>query len=423
MDPTEPIPILSYAPPRTDRTYAWLVVAMLWFVCLFNYADRQAIFSVFPLLKSRFNLSDLQLGIIGSSFMWVYAAAGPLAGLVGDRVSRKALILGGLIFWSLITLATAFSTRYPHLILFRALEGLGEAFYFPASMSLISDYHGPKTRSRAMAIHQSSVYAGTILGGSASGILGQYFGWKSGFYVFGIAGIILALLLTLMLREIPRGRDEPQTREPQSLPNEDVLTSLFAFFANPMAILLMAIFIGANSVAAVFLTWMPSYLRTSFGMSLAAAGVNATLWMQMMSVVGVICGGIFADQLAKKIAGGRMLTQAAGLLLGFPFIALAGLTRSVPILVAAMSGFGFFKGLYDANIWAALYDVVPLNRRAVSVGLMNAVGWLGASAAPIAIAYTASQYGMGPSISATSLIYLGLAFAMAATARLKKGFM
>jgi len=421
-----PIPVLPYAPARVDRTYAWLVVGMLWFVCLFNYADRQAIFSVFPLIQSRFNLSIVQLGLIGSSFMWVYAAAGPLAGLVGDRVSRKTLILGGLVFWSLITLATAFSTRYSHLILFRALEGLGEAFYFPASMSLISDYHGPKTRSRAMAIHQSSVYAGTILGGSAAGILGQYFGWKSGFYVFGIAGVVLALLLTYTLREVPRGQDESEAIEPEPVQSEDVFASLFAFFTNPLAMLLMAIFIGANFVAVVFLTWMPMYLRTSFGLSIASAGVTATLWMQMMSVIGVICGGIFADELSKKLRGGRMLTQAAGLLLGFPFIALAGLTHSVPVLIVAMCCFGLFKGLYDSNIWASLYNVVPLKNRAVSVGLMNALGWLGGGVAPLAMAYGANHYGMGPSISATSLIYLVLALAMGAAAlslsRHGKGF-
>src|SRR5580765_465179 len=160
---------------RQNR-YKWAVVGMLWLVCLFNYADRQAIFSVFPVLKTEMGLSDMQLGIVGGSFMWVYALALPIAGIIGDRVRRKTLIIVGLVFWSLITLATALSTRYWHLVLFRALEGLGEAFYFPASMSLISDYHGPNTRSRAMAIHQSSVYAGTILGGSAAGILGQYFG-------------------------------------------------------------------------------------------------------------------------------------------------------------------------------------------------------------------------------------------------------
>ena len=177
---------------------------MLWFVCFFNYADRQAIFSVFELLKSEMNLSDVQLGIVGASFMWVYAGVGPIAGLVGDRVNRKTLIIAGLVFWSIITIATALSTRYTHLVLFRALEGFGEAFYFPASMSLLSDYHGPRTRSRAMSIHQSSVYAGTIAGGSVAGVLGEHYGWRSSFCLFGSLGMLLGVLLLLLLREPDR---------------------------------------------------------------------------------------------------------------------------------------------------------------------------------------------------------------------------
>src|SRR5437762_3180672 len=81
-----------------SASYKWRVVFMLWLVCFLNYADRQAIFSVFPKLSDEFGLDKFRLGLIGSAFMWVYAAAGPLAGLVGDHFKRKALILGGLFF-------------------------------------------------------------------------------------------------------------------------------------------------------------------------------------------------------------------------------------------------------------------------------------------------------------------------------------
>src|SRR5262245_17743697 len=193
-------PIHEFTNAPTARSqYKWFVVALLWLVCFFNYADRQAIYSVFPLLKGEFHLTDVQLGIVGASFMWVYAAAAPLAGAIADRFARKTIVIGGLIAWSLITVATALSTEYSHLVVYRALEGLGEAFYFPASMSMLSDYHGPDTRSRAMAIHQSSVYAGTIAGGSVSGAMAQAIGWRSSFYVFGVLGAMLGLVLMLSL--------------------------------------------------------------------------------------------------------------------------------------------------------------------------------------------------------------------------------
>src|SRR5438876_5036196 len=194
--------------------YRWAVVAMLWLVCLFNYADRQAIFSVFDSLKEEMKLSDDQLGYVGSSFMWVYAAALPLSGMIGDRVNRKLLILGGLTFWSVVTLATAWATEYWHLLLCRALEGLGEAFYFPASMSLIGDYHGRDTRSRAMGLHQSSVYAGTILGGTVAGYCAEYYGWRTGFILFGRLGLVLAAVLLFALREPAREKSAGDRARP-----------------------------------------------------------------------------------------------------------------------------------------------------------------------------------------------------------------
>ena len=385
--------------------YKWSVVGMLWFVCLFNYADRQAIYSVFPLLKTEMGLSDVQLGVVGASFMWVYAAAAPFAGAIGDRVSRKTLILGGLIFWSVITVATALSRTYWHLVLVRALEGLGEAFYFPASMSMLSDYHGRATRSRAMSLHQSSVYAGTIAGGTIAGWMGQTLGWRSSFYLLGTLGTLLGFVLILFLREPARGQSDGA----EDLPpkggsygsNADVQRT-----NRPMMLVLMAVFVGANFVAAIVLTWMPSYLYRKFGMSLAAAGFSSTAYLQIASVVGVLIGGVLADRMATRHRGGRMLTQALGLLAGVPFIFVTGWTTTVAILIVAMAGFGFFKGLYDANIWASLHDVVPTRRRATAVGLMNAVGWIGGGIAPVAVGFASERYGLSAAISASSVVYL-----------------
>jgi len=100
--------------------YKWWVVFMLWFVCFFNYADRQAIFSVFPVLEKEFGLSKQQLGLIGSAFMWVYAGAAPLAGFIGDRLRRKDLILGGFFFWSVVTVTTGWARKFWHLVTIRA---------------------------------------------------------------------------------------------------------------------------------------------------------------------------------------------------------------------------------------------------------------------------------------------------------------
>ncbi|MCX7700859.1 MAG: MFS transporter [Gemmataceae bacterium] len=381
--------------------YRWLVVGMLWFVCLFNYADRQAIFSVFTVLEAEMGLSKVQQGIVGSSFMWVYAAALPFAGLVGDRFNRKWVILGGLLFWSLITVATGLATEYWHLVLFRALEGFGEAFYFPASMSLISDYHGPQTRSRAMALHQSSVYAGTVLGGTAAGYFADVASWRMGFYVFGALGCVLAAVLTLTLREPARQEATERTTSPRP--------PLRQVFAHPVVLLLIAVFMGANFVAVTFLTWMPTFLKEQYNLSLTWSGLTATFWLQAASVIGVIAGGWLADRWARRFRGGRMLVQGLGLLLGAPLIFVTGWTQQIGVLILAIIGFGFFKGLYDANIWASLYDFVTREHRASALGFMNALGWLGGAPAPILVGYAAGVIGLSGALSATSVIYVVVA--------------
>jgi MFS family permease len=352
--------------------------------------------------------------------MWMYALSGPLAGWLCDRFSRKSLVLGALLFWSVVTASTAFAHGYWQLILCRVLGGLGEAFYFPASMSLISDYHR-ETRSRAMSIHQSSVYAGTIAGSAVSGAVGQYYGWQSSFILFGTMGVLLALSLSTLLREPARGMSE-EASHPTLFPDAKLdppaglFEALKELFANRVVFLLIVVFMGANFVAVVFLAWMPTFLYEKFHMSLSMAGFSATAYLQIASVLGVLSGGFLADTTVKRgptwQRGGRVLTQAVGLLCGAPFLFLSGWTISVPWLILAMIGFGFFKGMYDANIFASLHDAVRVERRGVAVGIMNSLAWLGGGVAPIAIAVIARHYGMSAGISATAGIYLLIGFLM-----------
>lgn len=381
---------------------------MLWLVCFFNYADRQAIFSVFPLLKAEFGLSDVQLGVVASCFMWMYALAGPAAGWVSDRISPRTVVLATLAFWSLVTAGTALAHSYSTLLVFRTLGGLGEAFYFPAAMSLIGMYHGPETRSRAMSLHQSSVYAGTIAGGAVSAYIAESHGWRMSFTVFGACGVLLALVLLVFLKE-------PAVRQFETIPNDSragLLHGVTDVLRNRRVLMMIGVFMGANFVAVIFLTWLPTFLSRKFHMSLANAGLSSTVYLQIASVVGVLLGGVLADRLASRRRGGRQLVQALGLLCGVPFLFLTGWSLSVRGLIAGMIGFGFFKGIYDANIWASLYDMVSVERRGVAAGVMNSIGWLGGGIAPIAVAAAAKRFGLSATISASSAIYLLLAGAM-----------
>jgi len=406
--------------------YRWWVIAMLWFVCFLNYADRQAVFAIFPLLKTELLLTDMQLGIIGAAFMWVYAAFGPIAGWFGDRFTRKTLIVGGLTLWLLVTGATILSQAYAQLAILRAIGGLSEAFYFPAAMSLISDYHGGATRSRAMSFHQSAVYAGSIAGGAGGALVAQHFhAWRANFAMLGSVGMILVFVLLLFLREPKRGQSESaeyiREMAQAARNNSSVVSGLKDIFCNRLVRLFILVFMGANFAAVIFMVWMPSFLFRKFHMSLSMSGLNGTFYLQIASVFGVITGGWLADVLAVRGKGGRIRTQGIGLICGVPFIFLTGWTFSIPVLIVSMIGFGYFKGIYDANIFASLYDVVPLERRSMAAGIMNSLGWLSGGMAPIAMAAASSRYGMGACISATCGIYFAAGAILLWNAKSVKG--
>ena len=193
-------------------------------------------------------------------------------------------------------------------------------------------------------MHQTSVYIGTIAGGFFAGLIGQHYGWRWSFVVFGGAGILLGFVLSRWLRE-------PKRVMAATLPINETVR---AIIGQPGALALLGAFFCANFVAVVLLTWMPTFLFDRFHMSLAMSGLTATIYVQLASMVGAVCGGWLADLWRAKHLGGRMLVQALGVFGGAPFVVLCGMTRSLAWLIVALTVWGFFKGLYHANIFASV---------------------------------------------------------------------
>jgi len=379
--------------------YKWGLVAMLWWIAFFNYADRQAVFSLFPLLGKELHLSQTQRGLLGSSFAWTYGLCAPFAGWLVDRIRRKTAILGGLQAWSLICMATALSRGFGWLVFFRAAEGLGETFYFPASVAMLSDYHGPRTRSRALGIHQTSVYAGTIGGGACAALIAEHYGWRSTFVIFGALGMLLGLVLTRFIVE-------PTRRTEATAPKMPFADFIRILRHTPSAVLLMAAFVCANFVAIVLLSWMPQFLFDKFHVDLAVAGLAATIFVQLASMVGAPVGGWLADTAHRRSPGGRMIIQAIGVFGGAPFVLVCGMTTSTVWLVIALIAWGLFKGVYDANIFASIFDFIHPEARGTAAGFMNMVGWLGGGSAAVVVGYIADRSSLSLAISMTAAMYV-----------------
>jgi MFS family permease len=456
---------------------------MLWCLCFLNYADRQVLSSVFPVIEKQFSLSKFQLGMIGSIFMWVYAGASFFAGYLSDRFNRKSLLLTGCIFWSFIAVVTGWCSSFWQFITVRALEGLGESIYFPASNSMISDAHPEYRRSTALGVHQSGVYLGTIAGSWVGAFLAQYYGWSYGFYLFGGLGVLLAGVFFFFLREpartltqnerlipldeqldpsIKQSHDDAPTypftslaklsinrvpsSEPLSPSKEDrallllsgavngysptvgMLEALGYLIKKPVVILIILAFICANFVAAIFLTWLPTFLYEKFQMKLTMAGFYSVIFIQIASAVTIPFFGYLADKLARFTQHGRILMQIVSLLIGSIAIAIIGKATTLPLLFTSMVLFGACKAGYDNGIFSALFDYIESPVRGSAIGLMNTFGWVGGALGPLVVGAVATYGGtkstviarMSSTISASAIAYLLGAVLLGLVALMKK---
>jgi sugar phosphate permease len=174
---------------------------------------------------------------------------------------------------------------------------------------------------------------------------------------------------------------------------------------NPAAALLLAVFCGANFVAATFLTWLPSYIFERFELGILSSSLTSTFW-PLASLPGALLGGVAADLSSRRGRGGRIRVQSVGLCVAAPFVFLTGWATSVPVLIAALIGAGICKGIYDSNIFASLFDVIRPEDRGTAAGLMNTVGWTGGFAAPTVVAIASERLGLGATIAATAAVYL-----------------
>jgi MFS family permease len=351
--------------------YKWLVVALLWVVALLNYLDRQVIFAVFPLLKSELKISSVELGLLGTSFLWVYGILSPLGGYAADRFSRRAVILVSLAVWSAVTWLTGHCRTYGELLAARGLMGISEACYLPAALAMIADYHGDKTRSRATGLHQSGLYAGIAFGGFGGGWMGDRYGWRAAFIVLGIIGLIYAGVLALGLKESPKPRD--------AKPASDRI----AFRAALKELLHSRKFLlvtGVNSLIALaywfVYTWLALYLFERFRMSLTAAGFTSTFYTQAASFAGILGGGWLADRWMQSNTRGRVLTQAIGLAIAAPFLFLVGATATEWVLIPCLLLFGLGRGFFDCNLMPVLCQIISPELRATAYGILNCTSCL-----------------------------------------------
>ncbi len=348
---------------------AWLAVALLWPVALLNYLDRQMLATMKTSMVSDIAglTTEAQWGFVLASFKWVYAILSPVGGYIADRFSRRHVIVISLFSWSVVTWMTGHVDTYHGLVATRALMGISEAFYIPAALALITDFHLGRTRSRAVGIHQTGIYIGLILGGYAGYVADSpALGWRWAFDAAGIVGVIYAVPLLWFLRNAPR-------RSTAALSSPLPAAAVEELLRNRNFLLLVVYFTLPAIAGWVIKDWMPVILKNQFHLSQGEAGKIAVLYVQIASIAGAIVGGFLADRWMRRSGRGRIYVSALGMLLFLPALFGLGNPGTVLFAILFLILFGIGWGFFDCNNMPILSQITRPELRGTGYGLMNLV--------------------------------------------------
>ncbi|MBP3500317.1 MAG: MFS transporter [Akkermansia sp.] len=385
------------APVTTPGKWAWIAVAVLWVVVMLNYFDRQLLAVLNKSLTEGpgcIEMTQAQFGMVTSAFLIVYAALSPVGGYLADRFSRSFIIMCSLVVWSVVTWMTGKSESYEELIFWRAAMGVSEAFYIPAALALITDYHRGGTRSLATGLHMSGIYAGQVLAGYGAMMAGDpcQLGWRLTFELFGFIGVAYGLVVLFFLRD-PKAEEAPATEAAAetaapSAPEFTLGQMLKSIFTGRGMYLLLLMISFAGFANWFLLGWYPRLLQDMFNISEAEAGPQATFWINIAKYISVLACAVIADRWYLRNKNARAYVPGIAFCIAGPCVMLAmifGDAIGLAAVLALVSMQGVAQGSMDATLMPVLRSTIDERFAATGYGLLNLtsvgagalVSWLG----------------------------------------------
>jgi len=387
--------------------YKWRALALLWVAFFLQQGTRQIFGATLTSIQGSLGVSAAAIGAVATVFTFAYGLSVPFAGAAADLFNRKWMVVSGVFVFCLGIFVSGFVSALGVMIVtYGLLNGVGQSFYYPSSTSIIGELH-KDTRATALSILQMGNYAGIVGCSAAAGWLAQIGsdGWRMAFWVFGGIGVFWAVVMAFGLRsgklESKVGVGERNGEEKPSLKE-----AFKVFVANPSA-LLLAVGLGMMIYVDVgFKTWMPSHLSESLGVAKGSAALNAVLWHYIGAFVGVTLGGRISDRLASKRPSVRMETNIAGLAFAAPFIVWMAYAPSLLSCGIAMAFFGVFRGVYDSNLMASLFDLVPQRYHASGAGLMLSCAFVVGSTSPVVLGLAKDAFSSTAALASLAAFYL-----------------
>ncbi|MGB8493711.1 MAG: MFS transporter [Candidatus Acidiferrum sp.] len=341
------------------------LLAVLALINFVNFADRQVLNPLLPLLRRHFGVSDTWLGSLPMVLLVILALASIPSGYLADRFNEPKIIAAGVLFWSLAAISSGLAPTFFFLFVARGLVGIGEAAYAPAAQSLISDSFSKDNRAMAQAVFASGMILGGVSGLALGGIMGARHGWQHAFIIIGVLGILPGLS-ALTLKEPPRR------------PRSEVV-SAWELLRVPAFVAMIAAGICITFSSVSFVVWGIDYAMNYKNFSLKEAALSLAIIALLSSVLGALSGGYFADRLQRRLKYGRILVISCAFLIATPFLLLAIQSDEKWIVLSGFFVAMYFMSWYHGPTTAVLHDLTPQRAHATAIGVyMFATQLLGA---------------------------------------------
>ena len=355
---------------KVSPRYRWYVVWLLFALYVLNFVDRQILFILMEPIRLEFGFSDSQLGLLGGlAFAVLYSTLGIPIARLADRTNRVNIISASVFIWSLATVLTGMARNFGQLLAARIAVGVGEAGLSPPAYSLLADYFSKEKRTTAIAIYSMGIYTGVFVGYLAGAVVAENFGWRAAFWVVGLPGIFMAVLVKLTLREPPRGFADGEVVPFAPPPFMQVVRKLVrkpTFRHLAMAAALHS-FVGYGVTG-----FHPSFLIRTHGFSVAEVGIILSMVAAISGVGGTWLGGYLSDKFsnARKEIRWQLWVPGISTLLNVP-VAIAAYTlsdRSVVITLLFISL--VFGVMYLAPTFSNLQRLVSARERALGTAVL-----------------------------------------------------
>jgi len=343
---TKPIPL------KAKQIRLLAVLALVNFV---NFAARQVIAPLIPLLRDHFHATDAQLGALQMWLLVVLAVFSIPFGFFADRFNRVTIIVIGVACWSVATVVSGLASTFIFLLFARAAVGLGEAAYAPAAQSMISGAFPQEDRARAQAIFAAGMLLGGVGGQALGGVVGQHYGWQYALFLVGLLGILPGIAV-FSLQEPARG------------PRSDVVP-FWRLLSVPAFVAMIAAGTCITFASVSLLFWGVDFAVSYKEFSQSQASVDLSLIALIASVLGVLVGGYVADCLQKRFSYGRLLAIGGAFLIAAPFLIVAIQSDDQWMVLVGMCIAGFFMSWYHGPVTAVIHDMMPRRAHATSIGV------------------------------------------------------